>query len=211
MPVELVFIHGWAFDARFWDALAPKLSQFAQSRVDLGFFGAGTDFVPTENCVLVGHSLGFIHGVQLNAKWRSWIAINSFPRFVNSNEQPGCVTAAALRKMRMQLENDPPGALRDFYHLIGATSVAGTSDPACLHDGLDQLRDCDIEDKIKALSAPGLVLAARNDPLVPLAISERLGGNARLKLHDTGGHLLPQADPDWCAREIAAFVTNGLT
>src|SRR5262245_19094736 len=104
MSVELVFIHGWGFDARFWDALSTLLPQFPQKRIDFGFFASPkADDAPTSPHILIGHSLGFVHGITKMKKWDGWIAINSFPRFVKTETKPGCTSAAELRDIRQRL------------------------------------------------------------------------------------------------------------
>jgi pimeloyl-[acyl-carrier protein] methyl ester esterase len=220
MAAELVFIHGWGFDARFWDALSVCLPQFGQTRIDLGFFDAGSTAL-TERVrkaslsqgkkILIGHSLGFACGIRHAQKWGGWIAINGFSCFVKTPSLPGCVTAATLRDTRMRLKAHPGACLQDFYKLIGARPVGGTLNAERLREGLDELRSTDIEDKIAALDVPALALAGRKDPLVPLEVSEKLGTYAKEGtpvVHNEGGHLLAQTDPVWCAEAIANFVTR---
>ena len=63
--MELVFIHGFGFDASVWDPLFELLPQFKKRRIDLGFFGAAAEPLRLEGpSVLVGHSLGFLHGLR---------------------------------------------------------------------------------------------------------------------------------------------------
>src|SRR6202034_118466 len=93
--------------------------------------------------------------------------------------QAGCVSATALRDMRMRLHANPANTLKDFYRLIGAVLPAGTPNPEHLRKGLDELRDGDIAGILASLDVPGLALAGGKDPLVPLAASEELGGFAR--------------------------------
>jgi len=164
MPVELVFLHGWGFDARFWDALASRLPQFRQTRIDLGFFedgapalaqGLGATPMPSGPTVLIGHSLGFAYGVKQPASFSGWIAINGFLRFVKTPERPGCVSPAALRTMRLLLKNDPTTCFHDFYALMGVPPPGGTPNVERLREGLDELRDTDIEAIIAIRAIPG--------------------------------------------------------
>lgn len=201
MPLELVFIHGWGFDARFWDALAERLPQFGQHRVELGFFNENpaTEIPDAREKILVGHSLGFVRGIKREG-WKGWIAINSFSRFDD------CVPPANLREMRLRLQKDPAKTLQGFYQMIGAEPHAGTPNMERLRDGLDELRDSDLTDVVSTLNVPGLVLAGGNDPLVPQKPSQKLGSYAeQFMLNETGGHHLPQSAPDWCASMIVEF------
>ncbi|HUY68731.1 MAG TPA: alpha/beta hydrolase [Alphaproteobacteria bacterium] len=233
MPVELVFIHGWGFDASFWDPLCELLPPFPQRRVDLGFFGASghaplpaktKGLVPPEGGtklrfslppppggrkpVLVGHSLGFLHGVTVRQDWRGWVAINGFVRFAEDGSGTGCMPAADLRAMKMRLQKNPRDTLKDFYQSIEAKPLSNVPDAARLCAGLDELRDGDVAKTLAALDVPGLALAARNDPLVPVRASETLGQKASggLLWHEDGGHNMPQSDAAWCARAITDFL-----
>jgi pimeloyl-[acyl-carrier protein] methyl ester esterase len=206
--MKLIFIHGWGFDAGFWDRLAPLLPEFGQQRIDLGFFGKKTDDVQPEENILVGHSLGFVHGMRNSQNWAGWVAINCFPRFVSDGDKIGCVEPAVLRTMRQQLAKNPERTLTAFYELIGASQmVAASSDLDNLSAGLDELRDADIGGLLQTNTKPGLILAAKNDPLVPVSTSEAMAvSNKRLRWHPTGGHILPQSEAAWCAKVIEDFM-----
>lgn len=207
--MELVFIHGWGFDARFWDQVCALIPQFPQRRVDRGYFGlpsAAESF--GENSILIGHSLGFLHGVAQKQDWGGWIAINAFTRFI-----PDCVPEARLREMKMGMAFASDLTLRTFYARIGAEAPSGSPDIARLRSGLDELQTCDITATLGQLDAPGLVLAAHNDPLVPVVTSEALGKLVRRgggMWHETAGHILPLNDPAWCAKAITSFAESFL-
>ncbi len=209
--MELVFIHGWGFDAGFWDRLAPLLPG-PQRHIDLGFLGhpAGdpAQLSPGRQ-ILVGHSLGFVYGITARQDWAGWIAINSFPRFVATESLPGCVSASALRELRINFHRNPAATLARFRELIGAEPPPAGIEPTSMRQGLDVSRDCDIDATLSSIPAPGLVLASVNDPLVPVATSAALGRAARradLRWHDTGGHNLPLTEPQWCATAIAEYL-----
>lgn len=208
--MQLVFIHGWGFEAGFWDALASQLPQFRQERVDLGFFSDATnESRDDEPSLLIGHSLGFVHGMRSGKNWAGWVAINSFPRFVATESKLGCAPAAVLHRMKKQLLHNPENTLTEFYELIVAKSPAVDAVPHVrrLCDGLDELRDADIGEALRLSAKPGLVLAAKNDPLVPPATSEALAGfHTQLEWHPDGGHILPQSAAPWCGTAITRFI-----
>ena len=196
--MKLIFIHGWGFDARFLDQLSPLLGQFQQQRVDLGYLGAEPNDIESRGNILIGHSLGFVLGMQ-HTDWTGYIAINSFPHFLN------CVPAVVLHKMQKQLAADPQRTLSDFYKLIGATPPSATNlNMPRLAQGLNDLRDVDITATLRDWKKPALVLASENDPLVPLAVSQSMP--AQQTLHPSAGHMLPQNDPAWCADAITSFL-----
>ena len=209
---QLVFIHGWGLTPAFWDGLAAKLTEFPQYRVDGGFFGNAAEMpaIDFSNAVLIGHSLGFLRGVQLSTHWAGLVAINGFARFVAAPDRIGCTSGAVLRDLRRRLAADPLATLAEFHRYIGAQPPAGMPQEDALRDGLDDLRDGDIGMALAGVTAPSLVLAGRTDPLVPVAASADLagGGGGALHWHESGGHVLPQADPVWCADHIRRLLAT---
>jgi pimeloyl-[acyl-carrier protein] methyl ester esterase len=157
------------------------------------------------NNILIGHSLGFVHGLNKHQDWRGWIAINSFPRFVESKAGKGCVSAPVLRDMRMRLIANTNLTLFGFYQLLGLPTPKGTPNSDRLRDGLDALRDLDISEAAAKL-APGVVIASKNDPLVPVATSVALAEGENILWHEDGGHVLPLTDPAFCAGAIRTFM-----
>ena len=208
--MHLVFAHGWGFDASFWDRLAPLLAEYKQTRIERGFLGAPCHEVGVQSsAILIGHSLGFVHGMRQRRDWAGWIAINGFARFVLTPDGTGCISSAVLREMRLRLLKDPQKTLTDFYKLVGAGNIPASLDKNRLCEGLDELRDGDVKEGLMTLKVPGLVLAAKNDPLIPAQASGHLGkinAKAQLQWHENGGHLLPLIDHHWCAQKINDFM-----
>ena len=208
--MRLILVHGWAFDAGFWNGMVPLLSDYDMTCVDAGYFGFPVVWPqPTEDDILVGHSLGFVRGMTEGSHWKAWIAINSFTRFIGSPDagQAGCVAPAALRRLRRDVGVDATQALQGFYQNIGASCVPQHQpDTEYLCAGLDMLRDRNL-DSNQNLLRPGLVIAARHDPLVPVEASLALATPARgIVWHEEGGHCLPQTHAAFCADAICAFV-----
>jgi len=214
--MRLVFAHGWGFTPDFWEPVAVLLPQYKQSRVDLGFFGAPRNdlakLVPDdEPALLVGHSLGFLWGIEQSRRWTGWVAINGFAHFIDRPGQVGCVPEHILADMRQRLAVHPRKTLAGFYRMIDAAPVNLSPNAERLAAGLEMLRDIDVMEKLAAMSVPGRVLAGQNDPLVPAAASAALAKHAShgISWRD-GGHLLPQTEAQWCAEQIDRFA-RGLT
>lgn len=203
--MKLIFIHGWGFDAHVWDSVTSLLADDNQQCLDMGFFGKPMLDMDSEPAILIGHSLGFVHGLTLRNNWHGWIAINSFPRFLTTPTAPGCVPSSALRDMRMRLTVAPEKTLKGFHELLGSSMPSGTPDMEKLREGLDRLRDSEVGETAAQIS-PGLVLASRHDPLVPAGTSEALAHNKDILWHEGGGHILPQTDPAFCAHAIRCFM-----
>ena len=202
--MRLVFVHGWGFDRTLWDRVAAALPQFNQIIVDLGFLGGKpTPFEAQPEDILIGHSLGFLWGMTEHDHWRAVIAINGFARFAGT--EGACVRPAALRAMRLRLTRDASQTLATFYRSLDHTLAPERYDAARLAGGLELL---DARSLAKPLLAPCLVLASRDDPLVPVSASEHLAAVASTTVtwSEEGGHLLPLSRDQWCADAIASFV-----
>ncbi len=202
--MRLVFVHGWAFDSALWDGIAAALPDLPQIRIELGFLGATTTRAEfSADDVLIGHSLGFLWGVTHYQTWRAAIAINGFARFAGG--EGACVRPASLRAMRLGLARDAQAILDTFYCSLGCAVTAKSCSTQHLAEGLALLETRQIA---TPLAAPSLILAARNDPLVPVAASEHLAAVAGRPVtwSGEGGHLLPLTRPQWCADAIGAFL-----
>ena len=151
--------------------------------------------------ILIGHSLGFVHGIKQRQDWKGWIAINSFPRFIKTKSKLGCVPArrfARYAHARLTGRSDK-NPCRDFINLLARRAADGTLNVERLRDGLDELRDADIRSTSRMLpNVPGLVLAGGKDPLVPEGDQRKtLGRMANAILCCMKAAIcLPQSDPD---------------
>ena len=201
--MNLLFIHGWAFDGHFWNRLLPLLPECRAQIVDRGFFGSASALpqAKDERTVLVGHSLGFLHGMNMERAWRAVIAINGFAHFV-----PDCFSAAALREMRGRLQKDTQKTVQTFHDTLGTTPPFGTPNAEKLRAGLDELLEGPVLGNLEKGGAPLLSLASHNDPLVPESASRLLGPSTLF--HPTGGHVLPLTDPAWCANAMKTFLRD---
>lgn len=206
--MRLVLIHGWGFGPAVWDDLCAALPGADCLRLDLGFFAQPVDgFSPQTGDMLVGHSLGLMGGLTQYSGWAGFISINGFARFASRHNEDACAPMAALKAMKLGLRRDPAKVVQNFYKAIDFTGdLPGAPNAARLSTGLDLL--CDGE--LKAITLPGLILAGRADPLVPMAASKRL---AQLTpqaecVWAEGGHLLPLSHAAWCAQHIHTWMAH---
>ena len=215
--MRLIFIHGWSFGPEVWDTLAPLLPEWEQARVDIGYFGPQSLPQRRDDDILIGHSMGFPWGLQQwglqqRRGWRGLIAINSFARFLQSDDGRGCVNPAELRAIQKALSRDAGACVAAFRRSVATMPPPPKANVTRLADGLNLLRDFDAATDLDGSpgALPSLVLASENDPLVPPAaaedLAEILGG--KLVLHQGGGHGLPWAAPEWCAAQISGFLTQ---
>jgi pimeloyl-[acyl-carrier protein] methyl ester esterase len=202
--VRLIFVHGWALGPESWDLLAPLLEDYAQVRIDLGFFGAPRppDHAPGD--ILVGHSAGLLWGLEQRRDWAGVVAINSFSRFGLDAQGRGCVKPSALRAMQKSLLRDANACVKTFRASIGAPAAEVPARTEALAVGLESLR---VFDAAGYFCAKTLVLAAADDHLAPCGETETLAriSGGQLALKASGGHGLPWTAPDFCAEQIKDF------
>jgi pimeloyl-ACP methyl ester carboxylesterase len=205
--VRLYFVHGWGFGPDSFDALAALLPDLPRVRADLGCFGTARipEFLPGD--VLVGHSAGFGWGLSQRRDWAGLVAINAFARFVRDQDGRGCVRAAELRALQKALARDPAACVAAFRARHGGGACAAPN-VATLAQGLAFLQGWDMQRAEPNGETPALlVLAAADDPLVPLDASKNLAqSGGELVFRATGGHGLPWTAPEFCAEAIREFL-----
>ena len=202
----LRFLHGWGFDAAFWSGLAAELADWRTVADDRGYFGAPDAGVSSGPCIVVAHSFGAMRALSAPpAGCRGLIVINGFDRFV-----PG-VSRRILDRMLARFDADPAAVLGDFRQRCGEVRPFGEIAAAPLRQDLLALRDGDCTDHSAAWPVPIMSLQGADDPLLPASMREQVFADAPVlerRVHPGGGHLLPIADPAWCARAVRAFAEH---
>lgn len=206
----LLLVHGWGATPRVWDPLLAALDHPPALTVDLGFFGPASDLSALAGPWLaVGHSMGFpwLLSRPERASWRGLVAIGGFARFLRAPGFPG-IHPAALRRMRDALARDPRALLASFHRQALAPADHAPPDTAALDAGLAFLETLDARDALRAWEKPLLALAARDDAIVPAAMTRASFPEEQLQVLDTGGHFLHWSRPDWCAARILPLATE---
>lgn len=209
--MKLLFVHGWGFDARFWDALAPLLPEWEQARHDRGYFGGSPQTFPAEPCIAVAHSFGAMRVLaDPPPHCVGMVAINGFDRFTAREGKAG-VAMRLVDRMIDRLAVDPVAVLDDFRHRCGAEPASGQPCVDLLHKDLASLRDDDRGPECGRWRAPLLSLHGADDPILPADLRSAAFSAAPDLTCGTkagGGHLLPVTSPDWCAHAIRAFIAR---
>lgn len=205
--MHLVLVHGWGFNASFWEPLIAQLGDATLTRIDLGFVAGGQADAPDwpDEAIAVGHSLGVLWLLKEGrGRFKGLVSLQGFDRY--------CPHVPKARVMALQrgLERDPAGTMEAFWRSCGAPDFAAPSalDVARLREGLDWLLHWDAEDLRKNLRCPVLSLATRDDVIVPPAMSEAVWGKDNVIWLPGGGHALPRSHPDWCAKHVAEFANT---
>jgi pimeloyl-[acyl-carrier protein] methyl ester esterase len=207
--VILLFLHGWGFDASFWDELAGLLPEWRSECDDRGYFGARHELAPQEECLIVAHSFGAMRALASPPpRCRGLVAINGFDRFTAAGDAPG-LSPRILDRMLTRFASEPQEVLSDFRRRCGSDALFGPADVTRLRDDLLALRDGDGRAQSKQWPSPILSLQGAQDPLLPAGMREGVFAEARncqRHTHPDAGHLLPVSDAPYCARAIRAFV-----
>lgn len=202
--MHFVFVHGWGFHAGIWADLIAQLGNADATLIDLGFVAGGPkgdDHWP-EDAIAVGHSLGVLWLLkERQGRFKALVSVQGFDRFCPH------VPASRVAALKRGLESDPAATMQAFWRSCGAPGFALSEslNVPRLHEGLDWLMHWDAREVKEGLDCPMLVLAARDDPIVPPAMTEAVWQQTRIIWSPDGGHVLPMRHPRRCARHVLEF------
>lgn len=200
MKPVLLLVHGWGFDASFWDLLRARFDADETIAWDLGFFGppAQPALPPERPVVAVGHSFGLLWLLHHRpVAWRALVSINGFACFARRETFPEGVAPRPLHRMIARLEQAPAQVVAEFVERCGGTAPSSARpDPARLAEGLEALAQWD-----ERPASVAAALCGAADVLLTPEMSRASFAPDRLHWR-AGGHLLPREDPDWCAQHL---------
>jgi pimeloyl-[acyl-carrier protein] methyl ester esterase len=202
--MHVVLVHGWGFHAGIWGDVVGHLGDAQVTLVDLGFVAGGPkgSMEWPEDAVAVGHSTGVLWLLkQGEGRFKGLVSIQGFDRFCPHVPQSRVVA------LKRGLERDPGGTMQAFWRSCGAPGFAlpEALNVARLDEGLDWLMHWDAREAKEMLECPMLALAARDDPIVPTAMTEAVWRGTNTIWSPDGGHVLPLRHPRWCARHVLEF------
>lgn len=202
----ILFVHGWGYDASFWEPLRGEIGDLPSTALDLGFFGAGDERVPDGVTMLVGHSLGFAWLLRQPAlRNLPLIGINAFPRFLEGADYRPAVALRILERMHRRLALKPGAVLSEFWAKAGASGPAGAPDVGALAKGLEWLADWDERANLAARTSPVHLIAGGEDAIVPAEMTRMAFGDSAIFWLSEGGHALPRTLPGDVAAIVRAF------
>jgi pimeloyl-[acyl-carrier protein] methyl ester esterase len=200
----ILFVHGWGYDASFWDPVRAALGDVPSTVLDLGYFGAAETTLPHGLTLLVGHSLGFLWLARQSAlEHLPLVGINAFPRFLEADDYHPAVAARVLERMRRRVLSDTRNVLEDFWTRAGATGPDGAPNKAALAEGLDHLAAWDERENLASRASPTRLIAGEEDAIVPAAMTEMAFRGSEIAWLP-GGHALPRSHAADIARLIRA-------
>jgi pimeloyl-[acyl-carrier protein] methyl ester esterase len=198
----ILFVHGWGYNARFWDPVRAALGDVPSAALDLGYFGAANTAVPRNVTLRVGHSLGFLWLARQSAlKHLPLIGINAFPRFLEADGYRPAVASRVLERMTRRVLSDTRGVLEDFWTRAGAAGPVSAPNTAVLAEGFDHLAAWDERENLAARASPPRLIAGREDAIVPATMTEMAFKDSEITWLP-GGHALPRTHAADVARLI---------
>ena len=166
----ILFVHGWGYDASFWDSVRAALGDAPSATLELGYFGVADIALPRDVTLLVGHSLGFLWLARQSAlKHLPLVGINAFPRFLEADDHRPGVAARLLERMRRRVGSDTRSVLEEFWLRAGADGPEGAPNKAALAEGLES-RHLGEREIWRRAQVPRL--SGREDAIVPAAMTE---------------------------------------
>jgi len=205
--MHIVLIHGWGFHAGIWSDVVGHLGDARVTLVDLGFVSGGPPGKAEwpEDAIAVGHSLGVLWLLARGqGRFKGLVSIQGFDRF--------CPHVAPSRVAALQrgLESDPDATMQAFWRSCGAPGFAlpQSLNVPRLQEGLEWLMHWDAREAKEGLDCPVLALAAKDDAIVPPAMSEAIWGGKSLVWSPDGGHVLPLIHPRRCAKHVLEFANS---
>jgi pimeloyl-[acyl-carrier protein] methyl ester esterase len=197
----ILLVHGWGYDASFWDPLRNALRAPSMA-LDLGYFGTAHTHIPDGVTLLVGHSLGFLWlARQPSLRHLPLVGINAFPRFLEAEHYAPAIAPRVLDRMKRRLSADPAAVLAEFWQRAGAPGPDKIPDTTALATGLDQLAAWDERENLAGRASSLRLIAGEEDAIVPPAMTRMAFKTATIEWLP-GGHALPQTHPAELARLI---------
>ena len=210
--MRFVFVHGWGFDAGFWNPLRDAMGHPESVAIDLGFQGAPQlDIARDEPYIAVGHSFGvqwLLHHCA-DHSWLGLVSINGFAKFTKADDFTHGTDPRLLRAMIAGFKRRPNVVFRDFMALCGErNAVGGALNTAPLLEGLQALNDWDERPALAECGVPVLALAGFADAVVSENMSRSTYADHHLMFKTGGNHLLARTDPQWCGDKILDFAKD---
>ncbi len=201
----LLLAHGWGCDATIWDGLRAALGEADTLVVERGYFGARPDRPrPRPGAIAVGHSAGLLDLLaDLPTGCAGVVAINGFTRFAHAADFPDGTPTRVLDRMARRLSDDPDGTVRAFRDRTGLPPPTAPAQRDRLRAGLDLLATQDRRAALRGVRL--LALASAGDPVAIPAITRACFGAADIAWHPGDSHVLPLAEPAWCAEHLRRF------
>lgn len=218
-PLQFVFCHGFGFNQKFWQQLAPKCSTVDCQYIDLGYFSATAmpilDTTPTFR-VGVGHSLGLRKLIDTEFQFDCLIGLNGFIDFLGQNPALQSQRQKELRLLTSRFVESPIETLEHFYARAGIPELLMDS----LGISFDKMEFNALREALIYLNKtapelpnlptiPILLIGTQDDSIVPpslLADNLQTYPSLALDIINGGRHALGFLQPEQIYTKIMTFV-----
>lgn len=205
----LYYLHGWGYDAHFWERLHAHLPAWQHICADAGYFGSPAQPpLPDIPFWAIGHSAGACALLALRSPLcRGLISINGFTRFTAAPDYPEGLPTRLLQRMIRQFGRQPETVLHQFRQMCGEENptLPVTLNHTALTDGLTALETIDHRALLPYWHGRLYSLHSVDDPLSPA----RSGmGATAFSMEQSGGHRLPLTHPQECAAFLTRIITT---
>lgn len=217
-PLGIVFVHGWGFDASFFDPLANELTRLLgghpQCRWDRGYFeeDAFHEDLPTGRWIGVGHSLGF-HRL-LGLPLEGFVSLAGFTRFCALADESSGTSLSVLQLMISGFKKHPQAVLAAFDYRCGVSWAiihkASIHSDRLLED-LMSMKTLNVIPSLVDYKKPLLVLTDRDDKIVSQNLLEdnfKDFKQVTWEIGEGGGHVFPYSSASWCAQKIKEWMVK---
>lgn len=204
---QLVWSHGWGFDATFFAPLCHALPEYEHFIIDWGYFNA--PLLPkldkARPLVGIGHSLGFAKLFDLPFSYEHVISLGGFTHFCPIDSLVFGTPSRVVQRMWSRLQTHPQQVLQDFYRSCGF-DIASLMDFSHLNQeqlsaDLNHLMRLNLTIDLSTLSY--LALAAKDDRICTLPHQQAMFSSLHVM---DGGHNFPVTHPQETACLIRQFL-----
>lgn len=206
MKLCFVFSHGWGFDKKIWDILGKKFPKDNCIFLDQGYFSDKELSILDDGkttFIGIGHSLGFIKLLELKVKFSALVAIQGFLNFLGHGQHLYCKRSLELETMKRHFEIFPFKTLQSFYTKCGIDFPnISALDKELLRKDLNQLS---LKFELPK-EVPLIVLASKDDVVVPPELVRDNFKNERIFFHDKGLHGISALNCDFIFNKIMDFL-----
>lgn len=204
MIYQIVWSHGWGFNADFFTPLCQALPKFHHNILDWGYFGK--PHIPTldlhKPIIGIGHSLGLAKLLDLKLPFTALVSLAGFTHFCQSRAFQAGTPLRVLARMEEKFILNPQQVLADFYVSCGYKAFPFVAQPLnlqLLQQDLSQLRTLSID----LPKIPLLAIAGKSDRVCPLSQQQAQFDPITII---QGAHHFPQVNPVQTALLIQQFL-----
>lgn len=204
MPLGFVFSSGWSFDREFFKPLTAYLKDYRhvylEDKPDLS----------TGTWIGIGHSFGFSR--LLSLPLQGIVSLSGFVRLCAHSPLQTGTPLRVMNRMIAKFKTHPEEVLKVFYKQSSLENPL--TDPFIsfnkkqLLDDLEFIKKMDFTSELRALNLPILSLAAKDDQIVPFALTQETFESSIVL--ENGGHGIGYTHADWCAKKIKNWIINDL-